>query len=204
MRKEKRKGFTLIELLVVVALVALLVSVGFLYYKKYEWSALTGSAATQLATHLMVARTQAIKSNRDYLFGFVTSGQTGRYYYCMAHPNPGQNACDPFSLPRFYSLPKGIKFERLDGVPHLPDLGCSDPPSSNDGVVIGCSGGGSTFRFRFDGTAFLGNSATSANIAIYLIPANVEAKKSHNHRGVSVGELSGQVRIWKYTGGAWK
>ncbi len=197
-------GFTLIELLVVVALVALLVGVGFLYYKKYEWSALTGSAATQLATHLMIARTSAIKSSADYLVGFVTSGQTGRYYFCRAHPDPSQNSCDPYSLPRFYSLPKGVKFGKIASLPHVPDMGCSEPPASDTGVVINCSSDYNSFRFGFDGAVFTSDRSNAAGVVVYLIPANSEAQRSDNQRAVSLGALSGQVRMWKYTGSSWR
>lgn len=199
---KERAGFTLIELLVVVALVSLLASVGFLYYKRYEWSAITGTAATQLATHLMIARTTAAKSGADYLFTFYPTTQ--QYRICKANPSGGGCA----SLPRFYSLPKGIKFGKLSNVSHVPDLGCQSPPSSTCGVVISCNAycdDGRSFIFRMDGTVSLIGGPASSGVAIYLVPSKPDVSKPENQRAVSVGMLSGQVRIWKYyPAGYWK
>lgn len=199
---RKRAGFTLIELLVVAALVAMLAGVGFLYYKRYEWSAITGTAATQLATHLMVARTTAAKSGADYIFTFYPTSQ--QYRLCRA--NPSGSGCS--SLPRFYTLPKGVKFARLAGVSHVPDLGCTSPPSSTCGVVISCTAycsDGASFLFKMDGTVSLVSGPAMSGVALYLVPSKSDASKPENQRAVSVGMLSGQVRPWKYyPAGYWK
>lgn len=198
---KKGAGFTLIELLVVAALVAMLASVGFLYYKRYEWSAITGTAATQLATHLMVARTAAAKSGTDYLFTFYPTSQ--QYRICKANPSGG---CA--SLPRFYTLPKGIKFGKLSSVSHVPDLGCTSQPSSTCGVVISCNAycdDGRSFLFKMDGTVSLASGPAASGVVLYLVPSKSDVSKPENQRAVSVGMLSGQVRIWKYyPAGYWK
>jgi len=192
---RKRAGFTLIELLVVCALIAMLAGIGFLYYKRYEWSTISGTTATQLATHMMIARTTSAKAGADYLFTFYPSS----YQYSMCKASPSSSTCA--ALPRFYKLPKGMKFGRLSGVSHAPDLGCSTPPSGTSGVIINCVAysGNASFRYNMDGTI------ANGGVMIYLVPSNPDGAKTENQRAISIGQMSGQVRIWKYyPKGYWK
>lgn len=76
--KKDKKGFSLVELIVVVTIIGILAAIGVPQYNRFIAKSRVRRAATELLQNIRLARTMAIKENRNYLIVF-NEGSTINY-----------------------------------------------------------------------------------------------------------------------------
>ncbi|RDI95150.1 prepilin-type N-terminal cleavage/methylation domain-containing protein [Meiothermus sp. QL-1] len=97
-----REGLSLLELLVVLAVLGILLGVGFVSLRAYRESLVLREAATQVATELMNIRQQARRQSANFTFQAAQGGSTYRV---------GQTSRLATLPPR--SLPAGVVFQAV-------------------------------------------------------------------------------------------
>jgi len=89
MKKIKNNnGVTLVELMVVIAIISILAGIGIPGYGRFVAKNRVRSAANDLLQNMRLARTMAIKENRDYL---MTFNESGANTYSIGFDGDGNN-----------------------------------------------------------------------------------------------------------------
>ncbi len=66
LQRRPRHGMTMIEVLIVLAVIGILLSIGFVTYRRLNQSVTVESAASELSQAIMDARSQALRSGNDF------------------------------------------------------------------------------------------------------------------------------------------
>ncbi|MGK0618506.1 pilus assembly FimT family protein [Meiothermus cerbereus] len=135
MKRPSPKGISLLELLIVLAVLGILLGVGFVSLRSYQESLALREAATQVATELLSIRQQARRQSLD--FSFQASANSPAY-------KVGRSS-DLASLAD-KSLPQGVVFQSV------PSGGGRVTFTAPYGVV---SAPNRTFRLRGPGNRML-------------------------------------------------
>ena len=102
MKRPFPKGVSLVEFLIVLAVLSILLGVGFVSLRSYQQSLAIREAATQVATELQGIRQQARRQSVNFSFQASANSSTYRV---------GRTS-DLASLPG-KSLPRGVTFQRV-------------------------------------------------------------------------------------------
>jgi len=87
-KKQNDKGVTLVELIITIAIISILAGIGIPQYGRFVANSKVRSAANDLLQNMRLARTMAIKENRNYL---VTFNEAGANTYSMGFDGDGNN-----------------------------------------------------------------------------------------------------------------
>ena len=120
MKRLDQKGFTLIEVIIVLALFAILAAMAGYYMGGQGAKARLKSAARDLASDMILARTRAIRDTRPWAISF-DQAENSYVIYSYAGENPADWTNGGERVFRTVSLPKNISFASnqtgLDGNP---------------------------------------------------------------------------------------
>jgi type IV fimbrial biogenesis protein FimT len=82
-RRPSTRGFTLVELLTTMVVMALMLAVGVPSFQSFVASQRTKSAATELMSALMIARSEAVKRNATVTVAPLAAGSWGQGWTVM-------------------------------------------------------------------------------------------------------------------------
>ena len=86
---KKNTGFTLIELVIVITIIGILAIIGMPQIEKFNSMNMVRRAANDLLQNMRLARTMAIKENREYL---ITFNEAGNNTYVIGFDGNGNNS----------------------------------------------------------------------------------------------------------------
>lgn len=108
MIRHARQGLSLLELLIVLAVLGILLGVGFVSLRSYQQSLIIREAAAQVATELLNIRQQARRQSLDFCFQAISI--PGNAYRVGRRAGTGAStSCGDLSLPA-RTLPAGVRF----------------------------------------------------------------------------------------------
>lgn len=141
MIRYARQGLSLLELLIVLAVLGVLLGVGFVSLRSYQQSLIIREAAAQVATELVTIRQQARRQSLDFCFQAISI--PGNAYRVGRRAGTGAStSCGDLSLPA-RTLPPGVRF--IDAVGGLTTVTFhapyGTPSASNRGFHLEGPGG---------------------------------------------------------------
>ena len=92
---KPQTGFTLIELMMVLIIAGILASVGLPYMRDSLLNSRVRTAASDAHLSLLMARSEAIKRNRNVNINRTGADWANGWSVCVAEPSPNEADCDP-------------------------------------------------------------------------------------------------------------
>lgn len=208
-RFREESGLTIFELMVVLAIIGIIVAVGTYNFYKLAPKYRLRSSAGQVASNLQYIKMRAIATNRTSWF-YIDN--TNRYFTGFVDVDADGIADNPGD----YNQSKIDFTDNVGGIPGIvlpPDVSFGWPTSYTGTGPDGVSPGADTDGFYVAGDASdnevgfrptgipvvdLATQATpTENIVVYL--------KNGDDDGFAVSiAVTGNVRIWQWTGTGWK
>ncbi len=195
MNIKNNKGVTLIELLITITIISLLAGIGIPQYSRFVADGRIRGAAGDLVQHMRLARTMAIKENRQYL---ITFNEAGADSYSIGFDGNGDNSLTDTAADKYGAGPvRTYDLAASYGEDVSFGTGTDEGPHSNDpcpvceditGATVDFGGTAGPVRevFNPDGTLSFTGSA-------YI---------THTSRGftylVRVSNRAGKIDLWKW------
>jgi len=193
---KNNNGVTLIELLIVIAIVSILAGIGIPQYGRFLAKNRVRSAANDLLQNMRLARTMAIKENRNYL---ITFNEGGANSYSIGFDGDGNDKltdiADGYGEGNIRTVDLSVSY----GVDVIFGTGAIEGPDERDTCPACIDIGASTFAFG--GTAgpvrqeFNPDGTISFTGSVFLM---------HNTRGFTymlrISNQAGKIDLWKWDG----
>lgn len=186
--KATIRGFTLVELLIAVATLAILSAMALPNLSSLASTQRANSAASQVATELLLARTKAISQNgRSIVTFYAPSG--GPYRYEIHEDRNGNGTREAGEEIKSVALPTGVQFGVNTGV-----NGVDNAAINANGLNLGPD----------NAIALDDRGYASETGALYLIPSGDLSAPTRNDRmrAISILQATGMVKGRRYKAGA--
>ena len=184
-------GFTLLEMMVVLIIGGVLTAIAIPAFMKWAPKYRVNGAARQVFSEMMAARAKAISEGNDYVISFDTGNNTYAIHDNDDNDNPPvqdtNEEVKPIDIGAAYP---GIEFGRV-----------SSPRDSSATGVVTFTGTGTSVTFQRSGLVKTSDLPASLSGDVYLMPE--DDTNLDRQRCVSVN-LTGRVRLYKYTGSSWE
>lgn len=178
---RKQNGFTLLELMIVLAIVGILVTMGYPIYNAQKERAQVKRAGRDLVTNMQTARINALRQGKDWAIQFDTTGGAIGYRLLSDRGSSGNWDDDDAVVAKQVLLRTygPIEFGSAHG-------GRPDATNPDDGVSFGSN----RVEFNPDGTSMSGT--------VYV--------KHPEGYTFAVGSLSntGRIKTWVNYGSGWE
>jgi len=195
-KKQNDKGVTLIELLITIAIIGILASIGIPQYGRFVANSRIRSASSDLLQNMRLARTMAIKENRNYL---ITFNEADVNTYSMGFDGDGNNMlidpADGYGAGNVRTVDLSVSY----GSEVLFGTATIEGPDERDACPVCIAIPGSTVAFG--GTAgpvrqeFNPDGTISFTGSVFLM---------HATRGTTymlrISNQAGKVDLWKWDG----
>lgn len=202
---SNRKGFTLVEMVVVAAIVSVMIGLIVPVYLKLKPTMRVNGAARQIMTDLMWARMKAVASNNNFVVVFGAAGpdltNDTYYIYDDSDNDFGSVGAETGELVKTVDIADGYTETGYGFVAPVSKPTGGTLNSGDDPVTFSSSADAGNVRwFHF---APAGSANKSGGI--YVIPDRDEnGSRLDRMRAITVLRSTGRVRIYNYTGTAWK
>lgn len=167
--KTEQAGFTLVEVIVVMVILSIIAGIGTTFLMTYLPNLRLKSAARDIFSVMMQAKTEAIRRGENVTVLFNFAGNS----YTMFLDNDGDEAVDPGEtiLITTTSLPDRVSFDPnlvVNGTPHIDGISLVNNALifSPRGIPVGAAGGfgGGTIGLR--ATDAQGNSIRQRTVIV--------------------------------------
>jgi len=181
-------GFTLLEMMLVLIIGGVLTAIAIPAFMNWAPKYRVNGAARQVFSEMMAARAKAISEGNDYIISFDISNNRFTIY-----DDDDNNGMDSGESVRTIIIPEaypGIEFGRV-----------SSPRDSSAAGFVTFIGTGPSVTFLRSGLVKTSDLPGSLSGDVYLMPE--DDTNLDRQRCVSVN-LTGRVRLYKYTGSDWE
>lgn len=205
-KSKMSNGWSLTELMITIAIVGIIAGIGTVSMIKYRSSIRANAALREMTSHMRIARAKAIRTNKNYLFRVYRNGAWPApfdwYGYCEEGIiTGGVTQCGGFM--HAYQLPPGIEVP-ADNIPtavYPPDAPFSP---ARGGINIQIENGRPLGSDGIRQFMFRPNGSTNFPVIMYMMPSeDMDENDPSRLRSITIHDVTGSVRAWKFTEGQW-
>jgi type IV fimbrial biogenesis protein FimT len=176
---ESKKGFTLIEIIVTMAIIGIVSSIAIPNFSKWKEKHEINGQAQKVYFDLMLARTNAVKSNNDVRITFDLVAHT----YTIHDDSDNDGVADAGENFKNATLESNVQFAY--------NVGISD--TDNNAVTSAVSFGGAQV------VVFDSRGQASSSGSVLLLHVSDIGTTNDRARLISILQATGSVDYWKYS-----